>query len=121
MDITPEQLDALYEREEPDVRICLHDLRIVPVNTVEGEHPGTPGFIARMVGHGADGEPMTIDFATSELTLIEVVNRCTQAGMESLERRAVEFTLRRETGCFLDDLRTFRSGQPGTGEKENGK
>lgn len=121
MDITPEQLDALYEREEPDVRICLHDLRIMPVNMIEGEHPGTTGFIARMVGHGADGEPVTIDFVTSELTLIEVVNRCTQAGMASMEHRAVEFTLRRETGSLLDDLRTFLSGQPGTGEKENGK
>lgn len=86
MDLTPEQIEELFLLEEPDVRICLHELRIKPILTNTGDH----GYIARMVGHGADGKPTTIDFLTVESTLQELSSRCIEAGMQAAFAAAVE-------------------------------
>jgi hypothetical protein len=80
MDLTPEQIDELFTLEVPNEKICLHDLRIQPMKKeIDGET--RYGYIARMVGHGADGSPMTIDFATTEDVLQETMTRFVEAGM----------------------------------------
>lgn len=80
MDLTPEQIEELFTREVPDVQICLHEMRITPLRLdIDG---GTvQGYVARMLGHGADNEPMTIDFVTVETILQEVITRVADAGM----------------------------------------
>lgn len=82
MNLTPEEFDALYTKEVPDVQICFHEVRIQPVK-VDIDGGGGYGYIARMVGHGADGKPMTIDFVTTEPVLQETMSRFIEAGMIS--------------------------------------
>lgn len=90
MDLTPEQIEKLYQREVPDVKICLHEMRIQPMK-LPIDNDGKPyGYIARMVGHSADGKPMLIDFVTSEVVLQETMTRLIEAGMTAAFAEAMD-------------------------------
>ena len=88
MEITAEEYEKLFTAEVPDVKICLHELRIQPMGVeIDGEN--RVGYIARLTGHGADGKPMTVDFVATEDVLQETMTRFIEAGMTAAFVRAM--------------------------------
>lgn len=100
MEITEEQYEALFTAEVPDVKICLHELRIQPVN-VEIDGQSHIGYVARMVGHGADGKTMTVDFVATEAVLQETMSRFIEAGMMAAFSGAAQAASEGDTGPLL--------------------
>lgn len=88
MEITAEEYEKLFTAEVPDVKICLHELKIQPVG-VEIDGDKHVGYIARLAGHGADGKPMTVDFVATEDVLQETMTRFIEAGMTAAFVRAM--------------------------------
>lgn len=82
MNVTPEQIEALFTRPNPDNHMCLHEFRIQPVAlNIDGDNSRTYGYVARLMGHDADGKPIIIDVTTTEDVLQEMMNRMAQAGL----------------------------------------
>jgi hypothetical protein len=89
MDLTPEQIEELFTLEVPNERLCLHEARIEPTKIeVDGEN--RYGYIARLIGHGADGKSMIIDFVTTESVLQETCTRFISAGMQAAMMAAMD-------------------------------
>lgn len=118
MDMSPEQIDQLFTIEEPDVKLCLHDLRVHPLS-VEVDGATEHGFIGRMVGHSAENQPVIIDFVATESVLQAAVGRIVDAGMSAaIERmmkngdptKLIEFLL--TEGDQSDERDHERSGDP---------
>lgn len=87
MELTTEQIEELFSAEQPDVKICVHEFRIVPMkrNTEGVEY----GFIARMLAHDADGTVQTIDFVTTEPVLRDIIESCMEAGIVATVSKAI--------------------------------
>lgn len=100
MEITEEQYEKLFTADVPDVKICLHELRIQPMKVVIDDEDRT-GYIARMVGHDASGKVQTVDFVTTEPVLQETMSRFIEAGMLAAFSGAAEAASQGDSGPLL--------------------
>lgn len=113
MDLTPEQIEELFTREVPDMRICLHEVRIEPTK-IEVDGEDRYGYIARMIGHGADGKPMTIDFVTTESVLQETCSRFVTAGMQAAFAGAMDEAMKGDDTALIAILSSLTEEEAGS-------
>lgn len=102
MELTPEQVEAMFAAEQPDMKICLHEFRIAPTKALTDD--GGHGFIARMLAHDADGKTVTLDFVTTEPVLQDIIEQCAQAGLAAALAAAMILAAAGDTDALVNVL-----------------
>ena len=71
-DITEEQIEDAFKREEPDTKGCLHSFRTRPVGMECEDGKTRFGVVARMIEHDEAGNAVVRDFVISGDILAEL-------------------------------------------------